>query len=353
MMSEYFKNVVSQEIAKGQVSFHLDNYKKTNILPSILLTAGKGVGKTHFAKEIARNLTPLEADRKPMHIINCSTIKNVKNFFNDIVLKYVINQECTLFFDECHNLPKDVQETLLTILEPNEDHLNEWIWEDATIIFDFRLVSFIFATTDVQKLKDPLIDRCRRVSLENYSPEELEQIIFMKCPDIGFEDGVLDSIKNVFRGNARNAVTIANDINAYCTAKSDNYFSKKDWDTIQFQVGYFPPGLLAEEVKALETLYDKTKPCTLTNLASKLQQSREAVQKNIEMFLQYHDLMEIAVGGRKITPKGRIYIDDLSKWKAERKNYLTSQAKCLEGEIEAIDEVIRRTEQRPPFLINQ
>ena len=28
MMSEYFKNVVSQEIAKGQVSFHLDNYKK-------------------------------------------------------------------------------------------------------------------------------------------------------------------------------------------------------------------------------------------------------------------------------------------------------------------------------------
>ena len=327
MTNDYFKNVISQEVAKGQVSFHLNNYKATNVLPSILLTAGKGVGKTHFAKEIARNLTPLEADRKPMHVINCSTIKNVKSFFNDIILKYVMNKECTLFFDECHNLPKDVRETLLTLLGPNENHVNEWIWEDATIVFDFRMVSFIFATTDVQKLKDPLIDRCRRVSLQNYSSEELEQIICLKCPDIGFGDGVFDEIKQVFRGNARNAVTIANDINAHCKSKNDNFFSIDDWKKIQYQVGYFPLGLLAEEVRALEVLYDKTNPCTLTNLAAKLQQSRDVVQKNIEMFLQYHDLMEIAVGGRKITAKGRNYIDSLKSFKKSRQEYLSSPVK--------------------------
>ena len=86
-MNDYFKNVISQEVAKGQASFYLDNYQTTNVLPHILLTAGKGIGKTHFAKEVARNLTPFEAAKKPLRIINCSTIKNVKSFFNDIVLE--------------------------------------------------------------------------------------------------------------------------------------------------------------------------------------------------------------------------------------------------------------------------
>jgi Holliday junction resolvasome RuvABC ATP-dependent DNA helicase subunit len=322
-MNDYFQNVVSQEVAKGQASFYLDNYQKTNVLPHVLLTAGKGIGKTHFAKEIARNLTPFEADKKPMRIINCSTIKNVKSFFNDIVLKFVVNQEATLFFDEAHNLPKDVQETMLTIMEPNTNDYNEWIWEDAVIEFDFRRVSFILATTDVQKLKDPLIDRCRRISLENYSADELEKIVLIKSPDIGFEDGVMDQIKTVFRGNARNAVSIANDINSHCAAKGDNYFGSDDWDKIQYQVGYFPLGLMSEEVKALDILYGKTKPCSLTNLASKLMQSRDVVQKNIEMFLQYHDLMEIGAGGRSITVKGRKYVDSLKAWKDARDEYLS------------------------------
>jgi len=235
----------------------------------------------------------------------------------------VVNQEATLFFDEAHNLPKDVQETMLTIMEPNTNDYNEWIWEDAVIEFDFRRVSFILATTDVQKLKDPLIDRCRRISLENYSADELEKIVLIKSPDIGFEDGVMDQIKTVFRGNARNAVSIANDINSHCAAKGDNYFGSDDWDKIQYQVGYFPLGLMSEEVKALDILYGKTKPCSLTNLASKLMQSRDVVQKNIEMFLQYHDLMEIGAGGRSITVKGRKYVDSLKAWKDARDEYLS------------------------------
>lgn len=306
----YFPSVVGQEKAKARLGFYLEKHPHSHFVPNILFVAPKGCGKTLMAKAFAQNLLSFEKDHVPKDYIeiNCAQIKNAKHFFNSVVTPYVLGKEVTILFDEASELPEDVQMILLSILNPNQEKLNTFTFEDSTFEFNFYLQTFLFATTEAQEINGALLDRLIRVDLEPYSFANLAEILSMKLQGVTFEDGLLEKIAPVLRGNGRQAQLMANDIRSYLDAKSSENFSMADWDSFKCSLGLNPLGLNAIEIQILKVLKGTTH-CSLTNLAAITGLTRECIQKDFEMYLQKLGLMEIRpVKGRSLSVKGREYV---------------------------------------------
>ena len=274
-----------------------------------MFVAPKGCGKTTMAKATARRLKSINKDKKYFEI-NCSTLKNVKQFFNQIVIPYMQDREATILFDECSEIPKDVTMALLTILNPNPDHQTSFSFEDYTVDFDFRQLSFMFATTETQSVFHALMDRLERVDLEEYSLSEMGEIVGMNL-DLKIEAKALENISSVLRGNARAAQKMAQKIESYCEMNDTKVFKDSDWKKLSNILSIFPLGLNTTEILLLNILKDN-KDCSLTNLAAKTGISKHAVQRDFEIYLQKHSLMDITTAGRNITAKGLDYLKKLA-----------------------------------------
>ena len=74
----------------------------------------------------------------------------------------------------------------------------------------------------------------------------------------------------------------------------------------------YPLGLNITEILLLNILKDN-KDCSLTNLAAKTGISKQAVQRDFEIYLQKHSLMDITTAGRNITAFGLEYLKKLDK----------------------------------------
>jgi len=307
--TELFPDIVGQSNAKRVLDFFCRGYEKTSRIPHLMFVAPKGCGKTTMAKATARRLKSINKDKKYFEI-NCSTLKNVKQFFNQIVIPYMQDREATILFDECSEIPKDVTMALLTILNPNPDHQTSFSFEDYTVDFDFRQLSFMFATTETQSVFHALMDRLERVDLEEYSLSEMGEIVGMNL-DLKIEAKALESISSVLRGNARAAQKMAQKIESYCEMNDTKVFKDSDWKKLSNILSIFPLGLNTTEILLLNILKDN-KDCSLTNLAAKTGISKHAVQRDFEIYLQKHSLMDITTAGRNITAKGLDYLKKLA-----------------------------------------
>ena len=303
-----FPDIVGQDKAKKKLAFFHRGYKASSIIPHLMFIAPKGCGKTTLAKAIGKQLTDSTGKPKRFLEINCSTIKSVKQFFNQVVVPHISNKECTVLFDEASELPKDVTMMLLTCLNPNENNRNEFAYEDYVVDFDFRIHSFLFATTEAHKIFHALMDRCERVDLEEYSYNQLGTIISRQMKGISFERGVLDDIATILRGNARAAQKMANNMKTYLKTKNSKKFTKKDWDIIKDELGILPLGVNRIELIVLKALKEK-KECSLTHLAAKTGLSAQCLRQDFEMYLQKMNLMEITTSGRALTKTGHEYLE--------------------------------------------
>jgi len=306
---ELFPKIVGQDMAKRRLKFYIDGYNASNIIPHLMFIAPKGCGKTMMAKALGKNLTLKDDPTKPKPFleINCSTIKSVKQLFNQIIIPHVNQKECTILFDEASELPKDVTMALLTILNPNASNRTSFSVEDYVVDFDFSDQSFIFATTEAQHIFHALMDRCERIDLEEYSYDELGEIVTRVLPEIDFDKDALSNISSVLRGNARAAQKMATNIQTHLAAKDSRRFGMGDWGYLQYNLGILPLGLSPIELQVLNFL-DKKKNCSLTYLAAKTGLTKGCLQRDFEMYLQKHNLMEITTEGRAITAKGKKYL---------------------------------------------
>ena len=304
-----FPDIVGQDKAKKKLQFFHRGYEASGIIPHLMFIAPKGCGKTTLAKAIGRQLKSSETGKTKRFLeINCSTIKNVKQFFNQVIVPHVANKECTILFDEASELPKDVTMMLLTCLNPNENNRNEFAYEDYVVDFDFRIHSFLFATTEAHKIFHALMDRCERVDLEEYSYNQLGTIIARQMKGIKFEKGVLDDVATVLRGNARAAQKMANNMKTYLQAKNSKKFTNKDWLVMKDELGILPLGVNRIELIVLNALKQK-KECSLTHLAAKTGLTPQCLRQDFEMYLQKMSLMEITTSGRALTKTGHEYLE--------------------------------------------
>jgi len=303
MPQENYSKIIGQDKVKKKLNFLLDGYNKTKILPHLIFVAPRGCGKTLIAQETANIM-----NRHKNLIINCSTIKNVKQFFNQIMLPYVYNRDCVVIFDEASELPRDVTMALLTILNPNQNNSNEFTFEDGTYSFRFNLNSFIFCTTEPQKIFHALLDRLYRVDLEDYSYIDLGKIINsnLKLKSQAVNEEILNEIASVCRGNARQAQSMANQISSYLASKKSNELTRTGWNEIKDSLSIYPLGLTELELNVLKILKEHGE-LRLTNLSAKTNLTKDSLQRNVELYLIRNNLIEIRPTGRALTKKGHEY----------------------------------------------
>jgi Holliday junction resolvasome RuvABC ATP-dependent DNA helicase subunit len=315
LTTDYFSHLIGQKKLKAQLGFYLQSFRVTQVLPHCLIVGQRGSGKTEFAVSLARNLRhpALEFKPKPLLTVNCATVKSVRQFVEDICLKYIQSQNVSVLFDECHELPGPVQTAFLTILNPNKRNFNRFRYEDSEIEFDFTKVSFIFATTDPQKLAGPFKDRCRMLHMDDYEYDELASIVKANLDnEMEITDETIDLVSSVCRGNARNAVLIAKDnIVQYLKATSKNVLGLDEWRDLCGILGILPLGLESSELIILKSLAESPNGCSLTNLAAKTGFTRAAIMAEYESYLSKRGLIEIKPGGRHLTPKGAQYLKDI------------------------------------------
>jgi Holliday junction resolvasome RuvABC ATP-dependent DNA helicase subunit len=315
MMSETytprFDGLIGQVKAKKKLNFYIDSYEKAGLIPNLLFTAPKGCGKTMMATALAKELVK-DGESKPKRFIevNCSTLKNVKKFFDELIIPHLHDRDVTILFDEASEIPQDVEMAMLTILNPNPRNRTSFSYDEYTVDFDFRRQTFMFATSEPHRVFHALKDRLDRIDLESYNYEELGEIVLINLPDVDFEDGLLIDMASVLRGNARAAQKMAIKVQMYLDAKGGNTFLKKDWDLLLDTLGIAPLGLRAKEIEILYVLRD-SRDCSLTRLGSKTGMTPEALRRDYELYLMNQDLLEISTAGRNITKVGKDYLKAL------------------------------------------
>lgn len=312
--SEVFADVVGQVKAKSKLSFFLKGHENTGVVPALVFSAAKGIGKTYLAKEFRKGLLVREGEdagqRKPLHTINCATLKNAKQFFEWIISNRLWEKETTLLLDEAHQIPNDLSESLLTVLQPNAENRNSLTFQDYVLDFDMKKTSWLFATSEIHRLNKPLLDRLERVDLEDYTPCHLAEIIRRNLKDVQFEDGLLEKeVVTVLKNNARAAQKIAGHIKSYLGKMTTFFF--EDWASIKESLGIMPLGLSPLEIKILQILKEH-KETSLTRLSAVTGMSANAVRQDLESPLLRLDLMQITTGGRSLTVKGHEYLKGLA-----------------------------------------
>jgi Holliday junction resolvasome RuvABC ATP-dependent DNA helicase subunit len=314
-----FDGIIGQHKAKRKLDFYVDSWQRSNLLPNMMFTASKGCGKTLMAKALAKELQKSGWEKPKKYLeVNCASIKNAKQFFDELIIPSVHDREVTVLFDEASELPQDVEMALLSITNPNPNHRNSFSYDEFTFDFDFRRQTFMFATSEPHKVFHALMDRLDRIDLEDYTHDELGKIVALNIKDIEFEDGLLAEIASVLRGNARGAQKMAEKIQMYLATKEDaaEEFDRKDWKKLCKTLGIVPLGLYPKELRVLRVLRDH-RDVSLTRLGTKTGLSVQSLRQDYELFLQGHDLMEITTAGRNITKQGIDYLKEYEKDSSE------------------------------------
>lgn len=167
----------------------------------LLIYGSSGFGKTLFAESLGAktiDTTQLRGDR-----LN-TILKPIKESEDGEIL----------FFDEIHSLQPKILEGLYKIIDKGTFY-------DTELCMDLPIpkVRFIFATNILTPLPEAFKNRCRFVELQEYSQEELTQIVHNANPDLD-----LDSIPPIIRaskGVPRTALSLAKSMKA--GMKSEKY----------------------------------------------------------------------------------------------------------------------------------
>src|SRR6056300_800541 len=199
MMNKYFPDLIGQNAVKKKLSFYIDAFHKTSQAPFLLIAGAKGLGKTEFAKAFARNLHNQDGDKRAFLELNCSTIKNNEQFFEQIFIPLICDNEITILFDECHELPQDLTMAFLSIFNTEANSRKTFEWNGMSFEFNFRQQTFIFATTETDKIFPPLKDRLTNVDFEPYSKSELGKIVELCAPEIIFTEECLSEVSGTIR----------------------------------------------------------------------------------------------------------------------------------------------------------
>tara|TARA_Y100000361_G_C11113578_1_gene319028 strand:+ start:124 stop:1050 length:927 start_codon:yes stop_codon:yes gene_type:complete len=308
-MTDPFKKLIGQKNVKKKLNFYLKAFQKTGVGPFLGFFGAKGLGKTAFANAYARNLKNQDGSPRARLELNCSTIKNNDDFFEQIFIPLILDNEITILFDEAHELPRDLTMALLTILDTSSSSTRNFTWKETAYPFDFKKQTFLFATTESDKLFPPLKDRLTSVDFDSYSNEELS-LILKESVDGQISSEVLKELSTVVRGNARNAVMKAKDINLFMKSENIIKFNINHYRSFCDTLGVLPFGITCTEKQILEILKDKGS-CTLSMLAAKTGLSATALRCDHEKYLLRQNLMEIDVK-RKITGLGKKLVSTLA-----------------------------------------
>ena len=296
--------LIGQDQLKKRLSFYTKSKKATGVIPFLMFNGAKGLGKTEFAKAFAKTLN------KPMIEINCSTIRTAEQFFEQIFVPAILDKDVTILFDEAHALPNDLVMSFLTIFNVEGAKSKRFEFGENSFVFEFERQTFMFATTELDKLFPPFRDRLTVLDFVPYSAEELARIMCKKISWVNFDDSVMTEIAGTLRGNARSAIKRALEIRAYCEVNNQSDFDLSDWKRLCDLLDIRPFGLNNTEIQVMRLLRDRG-ACTLQMISAVTGMSRTAIQRDAEVYLLKEGFMKID-GKRWITDKGVKALEEIN-----------------------------------------
>lgn len=157
---------------------------------SYLLTGNPSTGKTELARRVAQALdlpfVSLDgrglANRERLFDLIDGRLQDDGQQPTQVGTRYQLPEleypPLVVFIDEVHLVPKPVQESLLTALEP----------KDRSVLLTDRVarlpqVTFLLATTRPSDVDMALRTRCTEVPLQDYTEEEVAAIVGLAHPD--------------------------------------------------------------------------------------------------------------------------------------------------------------------------
>lgn len=302
---DIFDKIVGQEALKRNLKFRLEGYKTNGFIQPVLFEGSWGGGKTSLMRTLAKNLiSPTTNETKTYFEKNGSELKNVGILVNSVIQPYD-NCEYTLAIDELQSASSLVLNWLLSVLQASDDKTSSASFDGTDYFFDFKKQTFLFATTNPEKLTDAFKSRCLRLVLEPYSTSDICKIVSKSFNDKGIEcsDDLKYEISKFCRNVPRQAKNRINDIFQFCEIHNILKFNENNWLLLRRELGILPLGLLPMEFKALEVLFNNQSGITLTALANKLRLDAKTVRKDVENFLQENGLLKIDTK-RFITKEG-------------------------------------------------
>lgn len=312
--------VIGQAPAKRELALRFESFAKTGYFPNYFVGGNAGDGKTFIARQIAKHLSEITkatgrvcekegAAIRPFVKVNCSSIKNLKEFVENFLIQRVEGRQCTVHLDECHDLNPKVRDALLTILEPTPDRVTRYAYFDYNIEFDFTKQGFIFTTTEEQKMFPPLMKRLRRIDLLEYSEKELAEIVKLGCPGVTFKDDALDTLVTFIRQEGRAAHLIGDEIRSFSELKGKTEMAPKDVEAMRKALNLLPYGITSAELNLMRVALEYPESVSITTLSNRINKGVPTVRA-MERYLVRVG-MWIVDGERSLTKKGRDFLDSL------------------------------------------
>ncbi len=316
------QNVVGQERAKQALELLGHGYKRRGIIPPLGVFGGSGLGKTHLVSSWAEEIGANQI------YINGTSVKDAlafRGFFKeaqDNQTNYYI-----IFVDECHGLPSKVQDNLLSVLEepavlctiaPKDMGRVQCVdgvrfIEKGDIMRESlpKNMSFILATTDPAKLKEPVLNRLRKIHLSPYTIEEKIEIAMSHLVEHGVRSG-----KTVVTALAHRSRSIRHLKSELCETFIDihslyNEDIDKSLAILDDMLGIDSDGANDQYRDYLEYLSEHI-TVGLDTMAGKLRIDKQEILKHVEPFLLDKNWIMITGRGRRLTDAGYNKVLDLS-----------------------------------------
>jgi len=224
-----------------------------------------------------------------------------------------------MFIDECHGLPSKVQDNLLSVLEdpailctvaPKEMGLTQCVdgsrfIEKGDVMREAlpKNMSFILATTDPAKLKEPVLNRLRKIHLSPYTMDDKIQIAMMHLVQHGVRS---DHV--ICEALAHRSRSIRHLKNELCEPFIDilslyGEGGNKTLATLDNMLGIDEDGANDQDMDYLEYL-SVNNTVGLDTMAGKLRVDKQEILQHIEPFLLEKGWVRITGRGRRLTDAG-------------------------------------------------
>jgi holliday junction DNA helicase RuvB len=298
---------IGQEKIVKQLNLILESANIRGIMPEHILFYGQpGLGKTTLAYLIS---TQLDANLKT---IAAPALQKV----GDIVSLLVnLEPRTILFIDEIHRLKAPLEETLYAAMEDGHVDLMMGKGQGLSIgkieLNPFMLVG---ATTQLGKLSKPLKDRFPTVfQLEPYSQNEILALLERNLGILGM--AMAPKAKILVAERCRGVPRVANNILKrfvdLTIVHGIHTISYDDALNFLHELGIHKQGLTKSDLTYLRSLERST--LSLKTLGGILMEDTETLEVVTEPYLIHLGYIDKTSEGRRLTPKGRDFIETFDK----------------------------------------
>jgi Holliday junction DNA helicase RuvB len=272
-------------------------------IPDIAFLGPSGHGKNTLARIVANAL-----DRQFIEI-NSTVIRDPFQFRSLMVNGDFNSTGVIIHLDECHQLPRKIQDNLLSALEePRKLHTasKDQVFTDSLV----ENMSFIFSTTHAGALRKALRSRLEHVEFLEYSMKELLQMAvkyLVRAHGMKREQLDASAVAEIARRarSGRQVVKFCDNIVRYMESINQTTLDRSAIDGTFDILGVDKFGLTRVDRKMLTYLAEYNSYVGLDTLEAVMNMTKKDIRVNLEPFLLQRGFIIRKPAGRLITTKGK------------------------------------------------